>query len=229
MRGRSVAGGILWACAVLVPAAAPAGPAGDAERGRAVVVGAGPGGRATACLGCHGLDGAGDAQAGFPRLDTLSPFYLYKQLKDYAGGQRSSRAMEPIARGLDDRAMRDVAAYYAGRAAVADPPPAAPAVLELGRAVAERGVPERDVQPCDACHGPGGRGIPPAIPGLAGQHAGYLHEQLVQWRHGLRTSDPLGAMAWVAARLTVEEMRAVAAWYAAQPGGAARVSAVPSP
>ncbi len=196
---------------------------GDVERGRAVVVGAPPSAwetrpnRDVSCLACHGILGAGDAGAAYPRLAGLAPFYMYKQLKDYATGRRRNALMEPIARALGDEAMRDVSVFYGAQdIGFGPPPPASPELLAAGRAIARDGIPERGVQPCAVCHGAQGEGIPPALPALAGQHASYLEDQLLQWKRGQRDNDPLGSMAAIAERLTADEVRAVSVWYATQ-------------
>ncbi len=208
---------LLLAAVVLVAASArAAGP--DPARGQAIAVGSGPQGMATVCITCHGSDGTGDGRTGVPRLAGLPTFYLEKQLGDYASGWRSSAVMRPIAEALDEAGRRDVAAYYALL-----PPPPADAVADpaadhpVGARLARIGAPSRDVPACDACHGPRGRGNPPYIPPLAGQHALYLAEELAAWKAGERANDPLGSMAWAASLLTDTEIAAVAAYYAALP------------
>jgi thiosulfate dehydrogenase len=62
------------------------------------------------------------------------------------------------------------------------------------------------------------------FPGIAGQHADYLKAQLLAWRDGKRSEDPLGMMASVAKQLTESEIDALAAWYAAQPSGLAQAA-----
>lgn len=217
MRGHST---ILLLLAL--PAGAAAGSSGerwgDPERGQAIVVGGGPAGRATSCLECHGVDGRGEGARHYPRLAGQPPFYLYKQLRDYASGWRGSAVMAPVARALDERGMRDAAAYYARIAAPFDQPlPAAPAVLETGRHIAEDGVPGRGIPACADCHGPAGEGVPPAVPALAGQHPGYLTRELERWARGDRRNDPLGAMSWIATALAPAERVAVGAWYGSLP------------
>lgn len=198
----------------------------DAERGRAVVVGAfaaqpGQGANAItpqagACFQCHGMDGKGDAAAAFPRLTDQVYKYLYDSLKDYASGVRQNPIMSPIAKALSDQQMRDVAAYYSAQkiAPYAPSPKVDPSVLQYGAAIAAIGHAQRGVQGCINCHGPEGVGLPPTYPYLAGQYAPYIEAQMKAWKTGQRKGDGFGIMENIAKRLTDEEIRAVAAYYA---------------
>jgi cytochrome c553 len=73
---------------------------------------------------------------------------------------------------------------------------------------------------CFRCHGREGQGDGTGAPRLAGMDVGYLQKQLDDYAGGLRKDDVMGPVAkW----LSVEDRRAVAAWYAAMPppaGGA---------
>jgi cytochrome c553 len=200
----------LW----LAPQAAPAAP-GNAAAGRAVAIG-GEREAGWACVACHGLDGAGDGSGGIPRIAGQPAWYLYRQLQDYAAGVRPNAAMTPIARGMEDRAMRDVAAWYAAQLPpLVSPSMQATRVLQAGGAISAVGIPARGVTACSACHGPQGEGAAPAVPALAGQYAAYTALQLRRWKAGERRNGPLDVMAQVAAGMTEAEMDAVAAYFAA--------------
>lgn len=191
---------------------------GDPQAGQRVVMGAGGAGVPGACFGCHGLQGGGDGGAAFPRLAGQPAFYLYKQLVNYADGSRPNDVMTPIALRLSDRARRDVAAYYAAaRAPFREPPARDPQALQLGGGIAAQGAARESVQACNGCHGPGGSGIGPDVPYLAGQAAPYLELQLRLWKQGRRHNDPQGVMADIARRLTAEQHRALAVYFAALP------------
>jgi len=73
---------------------------------------------------------------------------------------------------------------------------------------------------CGACHGPAGNSVNPAWPSIAGQHAGYLVQELQEFKSGLR-SDVL--MTGQAMALTDEDMRNLAVYYAAQEAAAKSV------
>jgi cytochrome c553 len=185
----------------------------DPEAGRSVVVG-GRHATVTPCFTCHGLDGVGDGSGAFPRLTGQMPFYLYKQLLDYAAGTRPNDIMSPIARELSEQQMQDVAAYYATAEAPHRPPPeVAPEVLERGRTIAEEGLEKAGVQACVYCHGEDGIGLPPSFPYLMGQYAPYTELQLLFWKRDVRKNDPLNVMEQIAKRLSDEDIRAVALYF----------------
>jgi cytochrome c553 len=74
---------------------------------------------------------------------------------------------------------------------------------------------------CAACHGTDGNSPLAANPNLAGQHAEYLVKQLRNYKSGER-KNPI--MTGIASTLSEDDMRNVAAYYAAQAprSGAAR-------
>jgi cytochrome c553 len=203
---------------LLVALAAPEAAAqeGNVERGRSVVVGAFEGGTPqVACLSCHGLDGRGDGSAAFPRITGQNAWYLYKQLRDYAAGTRPNEIMTPVAKALDEGQMQDVAAFYAAQEApYPDPPEADPLLVQRGGALSAVGSSEKQIQACIACHGPAGTGLPPSGPYLAGQYAGYTELQLRFWQEDKRDNDALDVMATIAKRMTPEDAKAVAAYFA---------------
>lgn len=173
---------------------------------------------ATACLACHGPDGAGNGAAGFPRLAGLNADYLIRQIQDYRSGARQNAIMAPIAAALSDEEAAAVAAYYAALPVPAIPAPAAaPEKLALGEALVRLGRWSDTVPACEQCHGPGARGINAQFPGIAGQHATYIEAQLRAWKAGQRNNDPNELMKVVAQRLSDEDISAVAAYLATLP------------
>ena len=178
------------------------------------------------CASCHGANGEGNAAGGFPRIAGQSSSYLARQLQSYANGDRKNPVMEPIAKALNDEQREAAASYYAslvGRPA-STANPAAPAGSAPSRAVQQRGAQLAgvgdnaiQVQACANCHGPGGIGEAPAYPYLAGQHASYLQAVLGEWKSGARKTDPSRQMVLIAQALSDDDVRAVAAYYAALP------------
>jgi cytochrome c553 len=81
---------------------------------------------------------------------------------------------------------------------------AAAADVEAGR---------RKSAPCAVCHGPDGNATIPGTPTLAGQPAFFTHWQLIKYRDGRRTDEP---MAPLARNLSDADMADLAAFYAAQ-------------
>lgn len=192
----------------------PAQALGNAEAGKRIAMQGNDQG-ATACVSCHGADGEGNPAAGFPRLAGLSDRYLSKQLRDYSQGTRSNPVMQPIAAALEQQQRHDVAAYYAGQAPVNNADTAAPP--DGGRTLALRGDWDNTIPACVSCHGPGGRGVDPHFPALAGQHASYIQSQLEAWRKGTRHNDANDLMRVVAERLTQTQIQAVSEYFASQP------------
>jgi cytochrome c553 len=195
--------------------------AADIERGRGVALGASTAvSPRSACHTCHGLNGAGDASGAFPRLSGQSAWYLYKQLRDYAAGERENPIMSPIAKALNDQEMEDVAAFYAEQSAPdltqAKSAPD-PQLLQQGAAISATGLQQKGVAACVNCHGPAGRGLPPSYPYLAGQYAPYVELQFRLWREGQRHNSPLGVMEHIAAQLSDEEVKALAAYFSSLP------------
>lgn len=186
------------------------------EAGRSIVAGETVP-RELACQRCHGLDGAGYREAGAPRLAGQSWFYLAKQLADFAAGTRPSREMEPIARALAPEQRLAAAAYFEAQRHTPwppQPPVDDPLALQAGGGLSGIGAPDRNVRACILCHASAGRGLPPSFPYLAGQQAAYTERQMLLWKEGLRRNDPLGVMAEIARALSIEEIRAVALYFA---------------
>ncbi|MGZ5179816.1 MAG: c-type cytochrome [Ramlibacter sp.] len=204
----------------LVPqevAQASAGSAQDVQAG-AQLAGQGSG-AATACVGCHGANGEGNAQTGFPRLAGQGRLYLAHQLESYANGSRKNPVMQPIAAALNDAQRQQVAAYYAS---LGSAPSNAPPANAREPVLAGRGDDARQVQACANCHGPQGIGDAASNPYLAGQHANYLTATLAAWKSGDRNNDPSGQMPRIAKALTDDEVRTLVAYYAGLPAPAPR-------
>jgi len=100
-----------------------------------------------------------------------------------------------------------------------DLPPELAAALRRGKAIATRGVPERKIPSCADCHGPFPTERNPAYPLLAGQYADYLVLQLELFARGERGGSRYAhLMDEVAPKLTPEERRDVALYYASLGG-----------
>lgn len=71
---------------------------------------------------------------------------------------------------------------------------------------------------CSACHGPDGNSPAAANPILAGQHADYTAKQLANFKpqEGKPAERPNPIMAGMAAALSADDMRNVAAWFESQ-------------
>jgi cytochrome c553 len=73
-------------------------------------------------------------------------------------------------------------------------------------------------QVCAACHSPDGNSAIPANPKLAGQFQEYLHKQLANFKPqgGKKAERDNAIMAGMVANLSADDMRNVAAYFAAQ-------------
>jgi cytochrome c553 len=208
-RGIAVAVAALGAAAWLPAASAEDDPVARgktlAEKGNAK--------GATPCVTCHGKDGAGMPGGIFPRVAGQRADYLEKQLADFADGRRDNALMKPIVAALDPAERRAAAAYFASlsspSAATADK-----ALFARGKKLARFGAWERDVPSCESCHGPEGRGVGPHFPPIAAQHPAYVEAQFKAWKDGTRKNDPIGLMQGIAKRLSDDEVKAVAAYFA---------------
>lgn len=165
---------------------------GDPDRGKAL---------AYTCFGCHAIEGYRNAYPSYrvPKLGGQKETYLATALRGYRDGTRTHATMQGQARSMSDEDIADVSAYLASLG---------PESLDAGGGQAasiERAA------TCVACHGQNGVGVSPAWPTLAGQHESYLEHALNQYRNGERT-DPV--MTQMAAPLTDEDVRVLAAYYA---------------
>jgi cytochrome c553 len=197
--------GLLWAA----PAAAQDAAKPDLAKGEQLAK--------QVCVACHGADGNSVAPAN-PKLAAQHANYLYKQLTNFKaeGGKKAAREsalMAAMAANLAAADMRALAAYYAAQklkpAAAGDKDLAA-----LGQKIWRGGIAGKSVAACAGCHGPDGAGMPGQFPRLAGQFAEYVDAQLKLFRTGGRANDPNGMMRGVAARMSDQEIKAVAEYAA---------------
>ncbi len=192
--------------------------------------------QAASCAGCHGEDG-NSLMDGFPKLAGQHKNYLVKQLHMFKSGERLAPMMAPLAAGLDDKAIEEIADYYAGNKISANPPLSLPAdddedddapakteeqkKAELARLIAKGGDLYRNgdlktaVSACIACHGPYAEGNrPAAYPSLHAQHSGYIIKTLTDFKTGARVKNKENMMYMIAVKMSDEEIKAVAYYIA---------------
>ncbi|SEI71037.1 Cytochrome c553 [Allopseudospirillum japonicum] len=215
-QGRWLATASLITCSLISLPSVSAPLEGDATRGQQLVLQGKPPSVAP-CAACHGVDGAGNAAAGFARLAGLDAGYIAKQLADYQAKTRTHAIMSPNAVGLTAQERLDVGAYYAAQVVNTQLTPSDTAKMALGEHLAKQGDWDRYLPPCESCHGPDSQGVGADFPALSGQHVSYLAGQLTAWQQGQRTNDPLQLMLGIAERLTAEEIEALAYYFAHQP------------
>jgi cytochrome c553 len=67
--------------------------------------------KAAICSSCHGVDGVGIADI-YPNLAGQKAAYLEAQIKAFRDGDRKNMIMAPMAKGLSDADIQNLAAYY---------------------------------------------------------------------------------------------------------------------
>jgi cytochrome c553 len=118
--------------------------------------------KAQICGACHGANGAPTDPKTMPIIWGQQPNYILKQLHNYKTGERENPIMAAIARGLDLKDLRPMAAYFAAK-----PWPARPAGAPAA------GAAPAGIAQCQACHQQNFEGGP-AGPRLAGLSYEYL-------------------------------------------------------
>lgn len=167
------------------------------------------------CAICHRFDGSGGGGGAFPRLTGQTREYLTGSLDAFAEGRRHSGIMQAVAAGMDADQRRAVGAYYANLPVASTPRQSPSPQTERGRRIASRGLPEKGVPSCAHCHGPMDRRRNPFYPQLAGQFPDYLVLQLRLFKERRRGGTVYtDIMHEVVRRMTEEQMRDVAAYYA---------------
>jgi cytochrome c553 len=188
-------------CTAALASAAPALAAGSKEAGQS---------KSTPCVACHGIDG-NSVNPEWPSIAGQHESYVIRSLKAFRDGSRQNPLMSPMAVGLTDEDIADLAAWFSGQTARGGE--AEPSKLKLGQKVYRAGNMEEQSMACAACHGPTGRGNPLAsYPAIQGQHALYVAAQLRAYKSGARTSDPNQMMRAIAARLSEAEIDAVSSY-----------------
>jgi cytochrome c553 len=163
------------------------------------------------CTMCHGARGLSASDA--PNLAGQYPEVVYKQMRDYQGGQRPSTLMQALTRGLSEQDMRDLAAYYA----YLPKPVLVSEARDAGvPALIRVGDPMRNIAPCASCHG--GYDQKFGSPWLEGMPQAYLVTQLRDFASGARRNDAHGVMRNVARSMSEQEMDTMARFYASRPG-----------
>jgi len=172
------------------PAPAKTPAPGDQAAGKAA---------AAACAGCHGDDG----NSGTPTTPSLAgqdAQYFAAALRAYKDGTRNNETMKGLATGLDESAIKNLAAYYASLQ------PQAPKVRKPLTT-------QEWTQRCERCHGLNGNSTNPRLPALAGQRTDYLVKVLHAYRTGARKSPEMAAMSGDLAENDIDNL---AAFYASQ-------------
>jgi len=159
------------------------------------------------CSACHGQDG-NSINPIWPSLAGQHEKYFLNSLQAYKNESRKNSVMYPLVITLSEKDMMDLAAYYQAQT---------PKKLAYDYDLAKkgealyRGGNSFGVVACIACHGPRGKGNPGAgYPSIAGQHAAYSKNALIEYTNGNRKPGINNMMQTLALRMTSDEMDAVA-------------------
>jgi len=160
--------------------------------------------KAEVCAACHGpagnsVDPAVPSIAGQPAQFVSTELFLFRE------GNRKDPRMSPIAAGLSNGDLNDLAAYFAAEKPAPPKHRSAPGNAAAGPALARKFN-------CVQCHGPELLGQQ-HIPRLAGQQPDYLLAQLRGFKAGTR-ADIDGNMTSAAHALSDQDIQVLADYLA---------------
>ncbi|XQW85314.1 c-type cytochrome [Thalassotalea piscium] len=203
-----------------VSAPAPEAPklVADALAGKALYQNGDKARGITACIACHGKDGASDVLIN-PNLAKQHPEYLEKQLHAFKDKQRVNASMNQIAGNLTEGDIVNLGAYFKDTSAVGDVSDAQ-VVTVVKSFVGDVEAGKAKAATCAACHGADGNAAVPMYPSLAGQSEHYLAKQLHDFKTAVATNNEDGrvdpVMAGMVAPLNDEDIKNLAAYFSAQ-------------
>lgn len=140
------------------------------------------------CLLCHGANANGNYGIRAPKLSGMEPWYLARQLENFAAGSRgvaaddgSGHEMGPVGMRLKSEGTLDAAVQFIGKLESKRPVPTVTGDVAHGKKL---------YQNCVSCHGAKGEGNASLqSPALASRSDWYLVTQLVNFQKGLRGVD----------------------------------------
>ena len=125
--------------------------------------------KAQVCAACHG-PGGNSTDPAMPSLAGQPAQFISMQLFMFREGNRKDPQMSPMASGLSNADMNELAAYFSRQRPAAPSHETASENAAAGRKLSEQ-------HHCVQCHGPSLLGLQ-HIPRLAGQQFAYLRTQL---------------------------------------------------
>jgi cytochrome c553 len=140
------------------------------------------------CLLCHGDHANGNYGIRAPKLSGMEPWYLTRQLENFAAGIRGSAAedaagheMMPVGARVRQEQVLAIAVAWVGTLQSKKPVPTVSGDVARGRQL---------YQACGTCHGSRGQGNAELqAPALASRSDWYLVTQLRNFKAGLRGVD----------------------------------------
>ena len=153
------------------------------------------------CIACHGKQGI-SGNTLWPNLAGQQVDYLIKEMTAFRDGKRVDPVMSAaFLKGFTDQQVADIAKYYS----------AFPQANTDSKADTTAGRHVRAY--CVSCHGMSGNTVNSLWPNLAGQQAGYLKKQLLDYKAGRRI-HPI--MQVIANELSDQQIADVAKYYSQQ-------------
>ncbi len=140
------------------------------------------------CLLCHGSNANGNYGIRAPKLSGMEPWYLARQLENFASGARGTPAedapgheMGPVGMRLKAEGTLDAAVKFIGTLESKRPAPTVTGDVVHGKKLYAN---------CSSCHGAKGEGnMALNSPALAARSDWYLVTQLTNYQKGLRGTD----------------------------------------
>ncbi len=137
------------------------------------------------CAACHGKQGISRAPV-FPNLSGQKQAYLFKQLKDFKAGVRSSNNMQGVTASLSEEDMSNVAAYFAAHGNVEA------SAKKVSQSLLKKVDDKLNI--CMPCHTRSGISQNDKFPNLAGQKDRYLQKELEKFKKGKRKDATMSAI-----------------------------------
>ncbi len=160
---------------------------------------------AETCNGCHGANGVSENPS-VPSIAGQHEIYLKNIMLEWKRGVRHSDTMVSMIKDYSEAQIAELAAYYAKKPWTPVAQKVDPKLVAIGREASRR---------CAGCHGVTGASHDGETPKLNGQWAEYIEDDTLKIRDGsIEVSDPRIVKA--VKKLSVEEIKAVAAYYASQ-------------
>ncbi len=162
------------------------------------------------CDRCHGELGISD-DTDTPHLAAQSSSYIIKQLQDYKSKLRNDKNMYKRVKRLSKQDMADLGTWYSQQTL-----PELDTSLKntiKAPALITQGDTNRNIPPCELCHGKDGKTSIGDVPILAGQQAGYLLSTMEYFADGSRANDQGGTMQGLVKNLSDVEIEALAKYY----------------
>ncbi|MDD5175059.1 MAG: c-type cytochrome [Sterolibacterium sp.] len=164
------------------------------------------------CGGCHGDKGVSGNPA-TPSLAGQDAEYLVEALKAYKNAMRSDDTMKNLAAAMDEKTMKNVAAYYAN-------------LLPQSPKVKKPLTTAEQAQLCDRCHGLNGNSTDQLVPALAAQRVDYMEMALRAYQKGSERKN--NGMAAMSSGLSDAEISNLSSHYAQRKARALVFMAAPN-